>query len=102
MGKNAMLVEVLLSAFFALACFKARGEAPSIHGLAPHRLLALTDRLERLKRSRWQWFSMVLLLVLLRVEAGVPMVAELTVFAQLVVFLALPTQKPAAGVLRRS
>jgi uncharacterized membrane protein YhaH (DUF805 family) len=53
----------------------------------------LTDRLERLRRSRWQWFSMVLLLVLIRVQRGTPVVAELTVAAQLIVFLFLPTQK---------
>jgi hypothetical protein len=49
--------------------------------------------LERLRRSRWQWFSMVLLLVMLRLQRGTPMVAELTVAAQLLVFLVLPTQK---------
>lgn len=91
-----MLVEVLLSGFFALACFKARAEAPSMHGLAPQRLLMLVDRLERLRRSRWQWFAMVLMVMVLRMQAGLPMVVELTVVAQFVVFLALPTQKRAA------
>ncbi|HUX45854.1 MAG TPA: hypothetical protein VMV57_13980 [Terracidiphilus sp.] len=99
---QAMLVEILLSGFFALACFKARAEEPSAQGLAPQRLLAMTDRLERLKRSRWQWFAMVLLLVVVRVQMGVPMVAEVTVLAQFVLFLMLPTQKPVMGVLRRS
>jgi hypothetical protein len=96
-----MLVEVLLSGFFALACFKARAEAPSMHGLAPQRLLMLVDRLERLRRSRWQWFAMVLLLMVVRMQTGAPLVAEVTVLAQFVLFLALPTQKHTAGALSR-
>jgi hypothetical protein len=96
-----MLVEVLLSGFFALACFKARAEAPSMHGLAPQRLLMLVDRLERLRRSRWQWFAMVLLLMVMRMQSGAPMVAEVTVLAQFALFLALPTQKRATQVLGR-
>lgn len=70
-------------------------------GLAPRRLLALTGRLERLRRSRWQWFCIVLVLVLMRVQIGAPLVAELTVAAQFVVFLALPTEKAAIGAERR-
>jgi hypothetical protein len=101
MGNQALLVEGLLSAFFALACFRARAEAPSMQGLAPQRLFVLTDRLERLRRSRWQWFSMVLLLVLVRMQAGAPLMAELTVLAQFILFLALPSYKPAQEVLRR-
>lgn len=91
MGTEALLVEILLSGFFAVACLRARAEAPSIRGLAPKRLFALTGRLERLRRSRWQWFSMVLLLVLMRVQIGTPLMAELTVAAQFIAFLALPT-----------
>jgi hypothetical protein len=101
LGNQAMLIEVLLSAFFAVACFRARAESPSAHGLAPQRLFVLTDRLERLRRTRWQWFSMVLVLVLARVQFGTPLVAELTVLAQFIVFLALPSQKHATEVLRR-
>jgi len=100
-GTQALLVEVLLSAFFALACFRARGESPSVQGLAPQKLFVLTDRLERLRRSRWQWFSMVLLLVLVRMQVGAPLVAEFTALTQFIVFLALPSQKPSPEVLRR-
>jgi hypothetical protein len=104
MGTQALLVELLLSAFFAVACFKARGEAPSVSGLAPQRLFVLTDRLERLKRSRWQWATMVGFLVLFRLQVGVPVVAELTALAQFIVFLALPSEKkiPARAVSRRA
>lgn len=91
MGTEALLAEILLSGFFAVACLRARAESPSLNGLTPKRLLALTDRLERLRRSRWQWFCMVLLLILIREQRGVPLVAELTVAAQFVVFMLLPT-----------
>lgn len=102
MDIQALLVEVLLSGFFAIACFRARAEAPSASGLAPQRLFMLTDRLERLKSSRWQWFAMVLLLFVMRKQMGTPMVAEFTALAQFVIFLALPTAKQtAASMLRR-
>ncbi len=55
---------------------------------------------------------MVMLLLLVRMQHGAPMVAELTVLTQFIVFLALPTekqspqkhalQKPLREVLRRS
>jgi hypothetical protein len=44
---------------------------------------------------------MVLLLVLVRVQIGVPMVAQVTALAQFIVFIALPTQKMKAGALLR-
>jgi len=101
LGTQALLVEVLLSAFFAVACLRARAESTNIWGLTPQKLFVLTDRLERLRRSRWQWFSMVLLLVLLRLQRGAPIVAELTVAAQMLVFLVLPTQKRQPEVIQQ-
>ena len=100
MGTHALLAEILLSGFFAIACFQARAEAPSLHGLAPGWFFALTGRLERLRRSRWQWFCMVLLLALMRIQIGVPIVAELTVAAQFILFLALPSAGQPEGVSR--
>jgi hypothetical protein len=93
LGSQALLTELLLSGFFAIACFRARATGIANVGVAPRALFAMTDRLERLRRSRWQWFAMVLLLVVIRVERGAPMVAEVTVIAQLIVFLLLPTKK---------
>ena len=72
MSIQAVLVEILLSGFFAIACFRARAETPSTNGLAPQRLFMLTDRIERLKSSRWQWFAMVLLLFVMRKQMGTP------------------------------
>ncbi len=112
MNTQALLVEVLLSAFFAIACFRARSGSSDVGRLAPKRLFVLTDRIERLRISRWQWCSMVVLLLLVRMQQGAPMVAELTVLTQFIVFLALPSQKsspqktqsqkPLREVLRRS
>jgi hypothetical protein len=93
LGRQALLTELLLSGFFAIACFRARTTDIANTGVAPRALFAMTDRLERLRRSRWQWFAMILLLVLIRIERGAPMVAEVTVVAQLIVFLLLPTKK---------
>jgi hypothetical protein len=100
LGTQALLVEILLSAFFAVACFRAREESSNPLGLTPQKLFVLTDRVERLRRSRWQWCSMVLLLILVRFQQGTPVVAELTVTAQLLVFLVLPTQKKQSEVMR--
>lgn len=94
MSTKALLLELLVSGFFAVACFKARKIDIGKTALAPRDMLRLTDRLERLRLSRWQWFSMVLLLVIVRLQTGVPMVVELTAALQFIVFLALPTMKP--------
>ena len=102
MGTQAILVEFLLSAFFAVACFRARAESPEISGLAPQKIFVLTGRLERLRKSRWQWCSMVLLLIVLRMQSGTPVMPELTVLAQFIVFMSLPSQKPLREALHRS
>lgn len=102
MGTPALYVEILLSAFFAIACFRARAESSGFQGMAPSRLFVLTDRLERLRRTRWQWCAIVLLLVVVRLQMGTPMVAEVTALAQFIVFLALPSQKASAQVQHRS
>jgi hypothetical protein len=93
LNTQSLLTELLLSGFFAVAILRAQGMGFQDLRLSPRSLFSLPDRVERLRRSRWQWFSMVLLLVLLRLERGVPIVAELTVLAQFAIFLLLPTQK---------
>jgi hypothetical protein len=95
MGTEALLAEILLSGFFAIACLRARAETPNLVGLAPKQIFALTGRIERLQRSRWQWFSMVLVLFLMRMQIGAPLVAELMVAVQFLIFMALPTAKQA-------
>jgi hypothetical protein len=96
MTKEAMLLEVLLSGFFAIACFKAR--AADAHELRFKDLFYLTDRLERLRRTRWQWCAMVLLIVFGRMQVQAPILAELTGLAQFLLFLALPTHKHSSQI----
>jgi hypothetical protein len=93
MRTQALLAECLISAFFAIACLRARGGSGDFHGVTLKNLFALTGRVERLRQSRWQWFSMVLLLVLMRMQAGAPLIAEFTVAVQFIIFLALPVFK---------
>lgn len=93
MNHQALLLELLISGFFALACFKARSVKPGETSIHPRDLLFLTDRVERMSRSRGQWFAMAGVLILVRLQTGVPMVVELTALMQLIVFLALPVAK---------
>lgn len=93
MNTNALLLELLLSGFFAIACFKARGGAVGQVAARPRDFLRLKDRLERLSLTRWQWFAMVLVVVFVRLQSGMPLMVELTVALQFVIFLALPVQK---------
>jgi hypothetical protein len=87
----ALLVEVLLASFFMIACVKAHGpfsrEKPSLRDF-----FHLSGRLERLRRSRWQWFSMIFLVLALRLLRGQPLVFEIILIVQFLIFLALPTQ----------
>jgi len=101
LNTQALLTELLLSGFFAVACIRARANGLDSMKIAPRALFAMTDRLERLRRSRWQWFAMILLLVVVRLQRGVPLFAELTVLAQFALFLSLPTQKSSLEVARR-
>jgi hypothetical protein len=100
MSTHALFAEILLSGFFAVACLRARADSPGLRGLGLGRLFALTGRLERLRRSRWQWFCMVLLLILMRMQVGAPLVAELTAAVQFILFLALPSTVQVVGVHR--
>ncbi|HEY2468380.1 MAG TPA: hypothetical protein VGI45_11165 [Terracidiphilus sp.] len=91
MSTKALLLELLVSGFFAIACFKARAAVgPGQIALRPRDFLRMTDRVQRLSRSRWQWFSMVAIIILVRLQVGVPLVVELTAALQFVIFLALP------------
>lgn len=96
MSTQSLLVELLVSGFFAIACFKARAQPGSNVALRPRDFLRLTNRLDRLSRTRWQWVAMVGIVILLRMQTGVPLVVELTAAAQFLLFLALPTGKSTA------
>lgn len=95
MSQQTMLVEMILGGFFAVACM--RTSVPSAPDGTLHfaDLLRLPGRIERLRRSRWQWFSMVALLLVIRLQKGMPLVLEITVALMFLVFVALPTRAPA-------
>jgi hypothetical protein len=93
MGTQGFLLELLLTGFFAIACMRARsapiGESP----LRLSNLFSFRGRIDRLRRSRWQWCAVVLLLIIARVQWGLPMFVELTFAVLLAVFLAIPSRE---------
>ena len=102
MESNSLLLELLISGFFAIACFRTRAVSAGNNAISPRNLLRLTSRLERLRKTRWQWFAMVLVLVLVRLQSGLPLVVELTAALQFVIFLALPAQKQSRSAMKEN
>ena len=90
--ETMLLLELLLGGFFAVACTRASVPSAVNGKLRLGDLLRFPGRLERLRRSRWQWFSMVALLLAVRLQTGVPTILEAIVLAQFVLFFALPTR----------
>jgi len=87
-----MLVEAILAGFFAVACLRACVPAHPDGKLRFSDLFRFPGRLERLQRSRWQWFSMVALLLVVRLQMGLPLLPEAIVAVEFAVFLALPAK----------
>lgn len=97
-----MLVEVILAGFFAVACIRTCIPENPGGRLRFTDVLRFPGRIERLHRSRWQWFSMVALLLVLRLQAGLPLVLEVIVAGEFAIFLAVPTRvKTTKGLQRR-
>lgn len=92
MGERVILVEMILAGFFAVACIRACVPAAADGRLRFSDLWRLPGRIERLRRSRWQWFSMVALLLVIRLQIGLPFVLEAIVPVEFLIFLALPTR----------
>ncbi len=102
MDRNTVLVELILAGFFAVACIRTMVPATTDERLGFVDLVRLPKRMERLRRSRWQWFSMVALLLVLRLQTGTPLILELTVALQFIAFMALPTRAEATeGLVRK-
>lgn len=87
-----ILLELLLGGFFAVACIRASVPAAMNGKVRPGDLLRFPNRLERLRSSRWQWFSMVAVLLAVRVQMGVPTILEAIALVQFVIFFALPAE----------
>lgn len=101
MDTKTLLLELILGGFFAVACIKSCVPADPGGKLSFADLFHLPGRIERLRRSRWQWFSMVALLLVVRLQMGTPLVLELMVALQFLVFAALPTSSVARQQVRR-
>lgn len=101
MNERTVLLELLLAGFFAVACIKSWGPAAPAGKINFGDLLRFPDRLERLRRSRWQWFSMVLLILVLRLENQLPLVLEITVLLEFLTFTALPALNTSEKAGRR-
>jgi len=92
-----ILMELLLAGFFAVSCITAHGPFPADQKITFSDLFHLPGRWERLRRSRWQWFAMVALVLVLRLQSTLPLVLEVTILLQFLVFLALPARREVDG-----
>jgi hypothetical protein len=91
MNLPMMAVEMILAGFFAVACIRACVPTAPGGKLRWSDFLRFPGRIERLRRSRWQWFSMVALLLVVRLQMGTPLILEAIVLVEFVIFLAVPT-----------
>jgi len=98
MNERTVLIELLLSGFFAVACIRASVPAsPASPATFLANLLRFPGRIERFRRSRWQWFAMVSLMIVLRLQQQLPLVLEVMAALQFLLFLALPARRGAAA-----
>jgi len=101
MDYKTVLFELLMAGFFAVACVRAHGPVSQDHKMSFGEFFRLYDRVERLRQTRWQWFSMVALMLVIRLQQPVPLGLEIMVAAQFLLFLALPVRAVAKrGVAR--
>src|SRR5881394_2776749 len=87
------LLELLLAGFFAIACFRARSPQGASERPCFRNLIRFSGRIERLRRSRWQWFSIVAGLLVLRVQHQLPAAVELMVGLMFLIFLVCPVRE---------
>jgi len=88
MNERTVLIELLLAGFFAIACLRA--QMPVDRDKKISDFFRLSGRMERLRRSRWQWFGMVAFMVVLRLQQELPVVLELMVTLEFALFMAIP------------
>jgi hypothetical protein len=86
------LLELLLAGFFAVACFRARKPTGADQKPTLGSLFRFTSRLERLRRSRWQWFAMVAIMLALRLQNQLPLSVEIMVGTMFLIFLVFPVR----------
>lgn len=100
MDGRTVLFEVLMAGFFAVACLRAHGPIAADARLSFGEFFRMPDRLERLRRTRWQWASMVAILLVVRLQEPIPLALEIMIAVQFVLFLALPARTGAKSGVR--
>ena len=99
-GKTA-LFELLMAGFFAVACLRAHGPIATDGRLTIGEFLRLPDRLERMRRTRWQWASMVAILLVVRLQQSIPLGLEIMIAVPFLIFMALPARAEAKSEVKR-
>jgi len=95
-----MLVELILAGFFAVACMRTSIPSGADGGLRFSDLMRLPNRIERLRRSRWQWFTLVGFALVLRLQNQLPIAMELMIALEFALFLALPVRSKTVAPAR--
>jgi hypothetical protein len=90
--ENQTLLALLIGGFFGVACIRARAPLTPGHRQTLGEFFRLTGRIERLRRSRWQWFCMVLLMLVLRFQHQLPPAVEVMAGAMFLLFLIFPVR----------
>ncbi len=93
MDIRGLLFELLLTGFFAVACMRARLSSDPGERVHFGDIFRFSGRIERLRRSRWQWVCILLLLILARVQWSIPVFVEVMFAALFVAFVAIPGEK---------
>lgn len=91
---KALFVDLLLAGFFAVACLRAHPPFAENTQLRFGDLFRLSGRIDRLRKSRWAWFSLVAFMLVLRLQQQLPLIAELVALCEFSVFMALPAYAP--------
>ncbi|HUK46472.1 MAG TPA: hypothetical protein VLW06_02730 [Terriglobales bacterium] len=92
MDKTAWL-ELLLAGFFAIGCIRAHGRFEPGRKMRFLDFFRMTGRLERLRRSRWQWFSIVAIMLVLRLQHQLPPAVEIMAGMMFLIFLVIPVEE---------
>ena len=90
MIEKLTIFEVLVASVFGIACFWGPTEPTVSHRKLVALLARLSMRLEGLRRSRWQWLTMVGTMLGLRIQNQLPPAVEATVGLMFLVLLAFP------------
>jgi hypothetical protein len=85
------IAEFLVAGCFSIACFWPPTSTARTVFFAP--LAQLLFRLEGLRRSRWQWLTVVATMLTLRLQRQLPPAIELTVGFMFLVLLAFPVRQ---------